>query len=503
MQEPSTSMVQETTKCNIEAGQWLCETALWTVWTHVGTVEAMTMCEMLVITVEKVTSAFTRHQVIRILAAEYCRSFLARLVTACPPVSDWPSDISVPFTDWGEIVLSMMREARIIVGLTALDAARTARRGRFLWGSKAVQRLEDELYTGQSAIILSGPESLERVVGVSALQLEDDEDRVLAQVGVWDAELGTIQAKCCLPGTKLQEMETPAEALKNRVIGEELASLNECIIVTRATKEVERVVSEQYRVPTKYLRTKYEARWIAGSFDLKETGVVFWEEEPLFLPSQGDNPQRAISAFKQSTQTPASGEREQSFMGRRATDRRPSQESRGPLSMSEVPTHYPRPSSLFVLVNDDYKPRVYAWLDDRLFRTWSSVNGKANLESFLMSKTIREEHLHAAKTLYLTSKASLISKSSAVGHSASDGSATSDLMPLGSMTQEDRQPSLLPTGISTQSSGLSERLNGEPSVHFHIQGEGSEVHSVPSTTQPTRKPSDILDPDESYVSLHV
>jgi len=412
-QEPATSMVHETVKSDVGTGQWLCEAALWTVWTHVGTVEAMTMSEMMVISVERVTTALQRHQVIKALSAEYCRSYLARLVTACPPVGDWPNDICVPFTDWGEMVLSMFREARIVLGLSALDAVRSSRKGRFTFGEKAAARLEEELYTGQSALILSGAgDSLERVVGVAALRIQDDEDRVLAQVGIYDPENGTIQATCRLPGTKLQEHETPAEALKYRVLGDELASLSEKVVVTRFVKEVEKVVSEQYRVPTKYLRTKYDARWIAGSFDLSESGVVIWEAEETNMMPGSSGPVRAISRpspGQSRTETPTYGEREPSFLQRRSSERRPSQESRG-MGIFEVPTNganIPKPQTLFALMNNEMKLRVFAWLDEKCFTLWSSRNGKANLEAFLMTKTIREEHVHAAKQLQMNTMASM------------------------------------------------------------------------------------------------
>mmetsp|Transcript_147630 Transcript_147630/g.283006 ORF Transcript_147630/g.283006 Transcript_147630/m.283006 type:complete len:349 (-) Transcript_147630:19-1065(-) len=91
-QEPKTSKVTSTSRSEVNAGDWLSEIALYVHWSHVGTVEATSACELLVIGASAMADALAKQVLIWQATQAYAHSFHKILVKSAPPKS-WPTDL--------------------------------------------------------------------------------------------------------------------------------------------------------------------------------------------------------------------------------------------------------------------------------------------------------------------------------------------------------------------------------------------------------------------------
>ena len=98
-QEPATSLVTEKCTDMILKGSWICEAAFWSFWVHVGSAEARTKCQLVVVTADALFKA-SGHGMIHRLTLDYGHQFCRRLRRKTRP---WPSDVTVPSASYGEV----------------------------------------------------------------------------------------------------------------------------------------------------------------------------------------------------------------------------------------------------------------------------------------------------------------------------------------------------------------------------------------------------------------
>lgn len=231
---------------------WLCWPAMWSYWTTVGTTEALGVCEIMSLRVSDVLEVLQSNPVVKSLALDYALAFHARLVKALPPIAAWPDDVQVAFSDHAEIVLSMAREKRILIGLLAMSVLRTARH----WssgGGQNVRLLEQEVHNGASVLIENAKGKVERIVAVVAVHLMKG-PLMLAQL----AELvgGVLEPSVKLLGGKRAEMEPPREAV-DRILKDKLSAFCEAVFLERSEHFTEHKESARFMIPTTYARTVY------------------------------------------------------------------------------------------------------------------------------------------------------------------------------------------------------------------------------------------------------
>lgn len=253
-QYPASSKVLRTTEESVEVGTWLCEAALWTHWSHVGTLEAKCACELMAMSPEELIRTLQEHLVIRHLIEEYAQSFHARLASAIPPSASWPTDLEVPFADCSEIIVSMSMELRELIGMASYSVlARTV----WFWSRQQLDKLKGEIQQDRCTLLLTGQGEVQRVVAVAVLHITDNEGNILTQVGSWDG--GAAHPKCALPGTKQRMRELPGDAAL-RVLETTLAPLHPGVSgFTLTDTSIEYKTSENYMIPTKYMRTIHYA----------------------------------------------------------------------------------------------------------------------------------------------------------------------------------------------------------------------------------------------------
>lgn len=279
IQEPEYSPVDVKRQSLVENNAWLCESALWVSWICVGSTEAQTTCQVLQIRADGVFSAMQKHQLIKEITVGYGSHFSSRIVTAGPPTSEYPTDLEVPFTDFGEIVASMEHNLQILIARDALqkwsdtpcaadafskfptyamEQAHLELVTNVFHGRKVkevdVVTMEREVSDGQAVVVLNGDGKVQRVVSLVAFEVTNEE--VPGQVFV---QLGTVQqealvADCTLPGARLLRGETPMVAV-NRIMETKLYGVQQNISIESLVRESEYKDSGVDWLEKIYLRT--------------------------------------------------------------------------------------------------------------------------------------------------------------------------------------------------------------------------------------------------------
>lgn len=206
-QDPETSMVKCDLERSVSKGDWICEAGLWSQWTHVGTLEVVNVCEVLEINGPNLAEALQRNSYVSQISGEYSKLFHARLQNAKPPYADWPTDLDVPYTTYAELVSTMSERVRSYVGLVALQNTHKPFTP-FHYG------LRHEVKEGKTTVLTNSNGDLETVFSAVQLQLENNEGRVLVQLGIWNELNSALVPTCSLPNTRQRKGELPCTALK-------------------------------------------------------------------------------------------------------------------------------------------------------------------------------------------------------------------------------------------------------------------------------------------------
>lgn len=258
-QKPESSPVLVLTKRIVEHNAWLSESTLWVHWIHVGKMEATTRCQVLAIQVDGVAHAMLEHYTIRALATDYGRIFAERVVSAKPPRLPWPHDLSVPFADFGDVVVALPTELHVTIGSVALSHCKN-RPLRPWKTSQAKNDLRQEIEDGRSIVILSLAGEIERVVSLAAIHIVRGDGRVLVQLAKWQKlqALPDVQ----LPAVKCRGNESSDEAVQ-RLLLTDLAPLAEGLELLGTERESSERDSARFGVRTHYMRKLFYAKFNA------------------------------------------------------------------------------------------------------------------------------------------------------------------------------------------------------------------------------------------------
>lgn len=250
MQAPATSAVKSVMESTLSEGTWFCEAGLWTKWTHVGTMMAESTCQLMALHADGVLSLINKHRLIQEITLEYAQQFLRCVHSARPPTAAWPTDVTIPFTEFGDILLSMKPAGQVAVGLISLENAQKSLLAKL--SHENYEELKQEVLAHKSTLLLNSAEHLERVAAVTTLRVRRSDGRLFLQLGKLDGS--RVVASCQLPGAKPEADETPAETAR-RILNTKLTPLAECVELEECSREVQWRESKKYRMRTKYIRT--------------------------------------------------------------------------------------------------------------------------------------------------------------------------------------------------------------------------------------------------------
>jgi len=234
----------------VSKGTLFVEAGLWCEWQHVGAAMSNGMCSALHIDAAECMKALERSPDLQIVVPAYAASFHNRLISASPPNSDWPTDIAVPFTDYGEMVLSMDKEVRRMIGLAGLSHTKRS----FFKSAHILEKLEAEVESGD-CVLIPVNDHVERVVAIAALSLTRN-DEILIELGkVKPGDV--VDPVGMLPALKQKDQETPSQAAYRLV--KDMSSFAGKINIEEAERQVEWMVSPTFHMRSRYLKTIHHA----------------------------------------------------------------------------------------------------------------------------------------------------------------------------------------------------------------------------------------------------
>ncbi|CAK0845883.1 unnamed protein product [Prorocentrum cordatum] len=236
----------------VKPGGWCSEPALWTDWSHVGTMEAVSTCDTLQISCPRLMRALDRMPEILEITSDYCRAFHGYLEDIVR-LSDLPGVV-----DYHELMLGLGITSRVKLADPLIQKLRS----RTFFSQKAIDLLEAEIADGKCNITDVGSEMV-RTVFVVALRIQRGprDQRILVKVGEVLRENGDVVPYCVLPGIKRGEQRCSKEVV-DLLLETELLELKDHVQVdyTVPPEQVPIIqTSDQYHIRTRYLRTTFSA----------------------------------------------------------------------------------------------------------------------------------------------------------------------------------------------------------------------------------------------------
>jgi len=240
-------------------GDWLSWAALWSHWHHVGQAQVGPASEVLTLDVVAVMQCVGKGGDLTNFFHQYSLAFHRRLVSAVPPAAAFPNDLFVPFTDFGEIILSIGPNEQKFVGTKALE---NLEQRSFVWTgmtTQAIQRLQRQILNGRCVIIENDDGQVERVVPITGVRLTSGTGKVLIVLAKKRNGDDEFEWSGQLPAVKQETGELPGQALE-RIFGEMLRPFAREVRIRQAVREDRQEISDRYRINTTYIRVIYSAK---------------------------------------------------------------------------------------------------------------------------------------------------------------------------------------------------------------------------------------------------
>ena len=200
LQSPEKSAVDTFQEQKMERDTWLCEAALWTYWVHVGTCEAMSTSQVVLVQSTPLAAVVQRNRHVRELAVAYASAFHTRLVQ-CSCIESEITDLVVPGAEFEDVVETLPREARRMLEEVALEKeiALTPKKTSY-W--RALQNLDYKVAHDGCFLFYNGDKQLHRVVWSTCARFRQRCDTNLFLVVLGSVEDGHVTATCRLLETE-------------------------------------------------------------------------------------------------------------------------------------------------------------------------------------------------------------------------------------------------------------------------------------------------------------
>jgi len=214
-----------------------------------ATATAQCQCQLSVFKVEQALATLKKDRRTWQVSSAYAEVFHQRVCGAKPP-KEWPSDLGVPQTEFGDIVMAMDKEIRTTISLHGIRKMKSLPivKQNSLW---------DEVMSGKSDLSVNKKGEPERVVRVVVLQLQRDDGDIFVQLGKeGDEEQGQrhIVPACALPAMKLNTEDTIDEHVAYRKLLTKLRPLAGSSQLKRIEVANEDGPSNRFSVHTRYQR---------------------------------------------------------------------------------------------------------------------------------------------------------------------------------------------------------------------------------------------------------
>jgi hypothetical protein len=338
----------------VHAGAWLSEASLWTNWRHTGTADvgAAHTCEVLTLIAKNILKCFSKHVLVIQLTSAYALSFYSFLRNSKPPLCEWPNDLTLPFGN-DEVIAALPRAVTVVLGQVAVKLLQNPSHNLLSSWMSAVrvnktEELIREVSQGDTTLLTASNGKVMRCVPLVAVRLVRSNGSLLASLRLVKSARGKVEAACRLPAIKQKAGEYPQQCLQ-RLLEEKLAPLGNGVELQHTFREAYSGNSQQFGVPTRYIRTITEAAW-DETFDAAL--------EPLVL-----NPHRRQSGNSE-------------------------------LSCSDDGMPMDRTIGSRTKVYEFTKDDFYAWLTPQAFQFYSTSHGQHSLYRWLVSENAGSDEQH-------------------------------------------------------------------------------------------------------------
>uniref|UniRef100_A0A7S0A2D9 Cyclic nucleotide-binding domain-containing protein n=1 Tax=Pyrodinium bahamense TaxID=73915 RepID=A0A7S0A2D9_9DINO len=260
---PEVSLCELDPKLTLDPGSWCSEPALWTVWTHLGTLEASSTSELLSIEGSKLLPALERFPSAMMVLVDYCATF-HRYINESGVLR---SDLAYGF-DINELVSGLNTETRIKLANPVIHSLQVHFWDKVV-NQRCIELLKDEVANGKCDMGFVGAEPVRNtfVVALCLRKSRGATDRFLVKVGEVLREGSEVVSSCLLPGVKRKRLEAYKAAVQ-RLLGldlGEIASQVEMHFEEGFEQTVVMSPSPTYGIRTRYLRTTFQAVLAPGA----------------------------------------------------------------------------------------------------------------------------------------------------------------------------------------------------------------------------------------------
>mmetsp|Transcript_17462 Transcript_17462/g.39332 ORF Transcript_17462/g.39332 Transcript_17462/m.39332 type:complete len:507 (+) Transcript_17462:3-1523(+) len=273
----------------VSGNRWLAEVVLWLQWRFVGTLQAESACEFVVVEYGQLIQVIKIHSTVSETAFAWCEAFKQTLATSA---LDCEVEVGVPPST---IILSLPDDFRSAISGCALAVMGEGLMSRVMNGMALPMRTPDQLETevkeGACVLAVQATGEFIRTVHVVALKLRNsvEDEKFLVQLARQakvnsskDELVPSWEPALQLPGKKVRIGDDRNIAVA-QVVADNFPELGSFISLGRSTLTTEVKESRSYGVQTEYLRIVFEAQLRPNS-----SGLLAHEKSFLsFAPDTG------------------------------------------------------------------------------------------------------------------------------------------------------------------------------------------------------------------------
>ncbi|CAE8613934.1 unnamed protein product [Polarella glacialis] len=177
-------------------------------------------------------------------------------MAAVPPVARYPDDLTVPFTEYSDIVTALNSKMQQLIGNVAIRCMPRPRWAVRTTG-ELLEKLKDEVRTGKSVILQDTMGNVERATNVASLLLKNALGLVFTQIGQFKGQELNVDIK--LPGGKQTREELPGQTIHRILFDSLFKPMAKHISIEKVERETFWKDSVTFGMRTKYTRTVHQA----------------------------------------------------------------------------------------------------------------------------------------------------------------------------------------------------------------------------------------------------
>eukprot|EP00931_Biecheleriopsis_adriatica_P101194 TRINITY_DN7638_c0_g1_i4.p1 TRINITY_DN7638_c0_g1~~TRINITY_DN7638_c0_g1_i4.p1 ORF type:complete len:983 (+),score=154.43 TRINITY_DN7638_c0_g1_i4:61-3009(+) len=245
----------------VKVGAWVCETALWMEWEHLGCLEATVSTVMLKMHVPAILKHMARACEDRACRQKVKSWVQAYMETAPSGTHDLHVlDVGMSLSS---VIVALDENTRAEIGFATLEACLdpTACLDPYSKIAKGVDELNEELESGKCAVMKEGTGELLRTVHVVVLKLHLSHDEgFLVQIAAKSGVNSWAQS-VALPGEKIQiDLGDKPLYVLSQMLQKQFAGMEDSISIEHREQTTEITESAQYGMRTRYHQITFHAQ---------------------------------------------------------------------------------------------------------------------------------------------------------------------------------------------------------------------------------------------------